>query len=175
MDIDLQSPRHQVRRPGDLPEGHAPAAAADARLRAPAVRRWGGRCGSGTCWCRGSPTATTTSRRSPTSCAGLKTVERVEILRFHQMGTRQVAQARPRVPAGERRAARRCVDRARAQAVPQPWVDPDGKFRRFPPHPFSVVIRCHSQLRIQLCLAASLRQNVRERTQPYSRSGAFQV
>ncbi len=32
-----QPARHQVRRSGDLREGHAPAAAADARLRAPAV------------------------------------------------------------------------------------------------------------------------------------------
>ena len=34
------------------------------------LSRWAGRCGSATCSCPGSPTASTTSRRSPISAPG---------------------------------------------------------------------------------------------------------
>ena len=51
-------------------------------------------------------------------CAGLKTVERVEILRFHQMGKDKWHKLGLAIPAGERRAAGRRADRARARAVP---------------------------------------------------------
>ena len=45
QDIDLEPARHQVRRPGHLREDHAPAAAADARLRATAVCAGASDCG----------------------------------------------------------------------------------------------------------------------------------
>ncbi len=59
--------RHQVRRPGDLPEGHAPAAAADARLRAAALGPGPADVDPLRARARTSPTASTTSRRWPTS------------------------------------------------------------------------------------------------------------
>ena len=56
-------------------------------------------------------------------CAGLKSLERVEILRFHQLGRDKWEKLGPRVPAGKRRAAGCGADRTRARPIPQPRAD----------------------------------------------------
>ena len=56
-------------------------------------------------------------------CAGLKSRRARGDPALPPDGQRQVAQARPRIPAGKRRAAGRRADRARARPVPQPRAD----------------------------------------------------
>ena len=49
-------------------------------------RRSGGRCGSATCWSPGLTDGFDNVEKVAEFCGGLKNIERVEILRFHQMG-----------------------------------------------------------------------------------------
>jgi pyruvate formate lyase activating enzyme len=110
--------RHQVGRPGDLPEGDEPAAAADARLRAAPLRH--GR----PMWIRYVLVPDLTDgfdnvEKVADFCAGLKSVERGRDPALPSTRQRQVDPARHRVPAGEDRVAERGAHRAGAPPVPR--------------------------------------------------------
>ena len=86
-------------------------------------RRWGARCGSASCLVPGLTDGFDNVEKVADFCAGLKIARARGDPALPPDGQRQVAQARPRISAGERRAARRRVDGARPRPVPQPRVD----------------------------------------------------
>ena len=65
-----QPARHQVRRSRRSTRRSRASRCSRRSTTRAGCRRWGARCGSASCSCRASPTATTTSRRWPTSAPG---------------------------------------------------------------------------------------------------------